>query len=970
MDPKVVAFGSFELDWGAYQLRRHGRVVALERIPLELLLLLVDRAGELCTREEIRFRIWGEGVFLDVESAINTAVRKVRRALNDRARNPRFIARVQGKGYRFVGSVNSQVGGHAKVLADVNFADADEATHRLMVGRERELTRLLEFFRRAKDGARQVVFVAGEIGIGKTTLARSFLGVLQAGRSAHIGHGQCIEQYGSAEPYMPVLEALTRLCRESGGRRFIAALRRAAPAWIAQMPRLGGAERPDHISQELSHSTTQQRMLREMTEALEMIAAEQPLVLLFEDLHWSDPSTLELIALVARRTEPTRLLILGTYRPTELVGPDHPLSVLKAELKLHGQCEELRPELLNEKQVGLYLERRLAGYNKRPLADLTAVIYRRSEGNPLFMANLVGYVMAHGSAIDTGSIALPNNIREIILNSWGRLTLIEQRVLDAASVAGAEFSAATVAAALGLSLIEIERCCRRLASREQFLERQGPIRWPDGTTGAGFRFRHVLYQNVLYDSLTEGDRIELHRRIAERHEAAFGSNSGSIGVELAHHFQQAGNDQKAVYFLQQAAERAVERAAYAEATDMITTALSLLDTLPDEDMRNRTELALRGVEGTLGFVVYGASSNQRERAIRRMGELADHLGAPHEIISAQIHLSILYFTRGEAEHGLEIAGKMLALAREVRDIELMAEAQFWYAALAYSSGKLEEAATVFEEAFKASAQLERRTFALGARGDIVILSQLAPTLHLLGRADDAVGIAKEGLRRARESRHAFSLAMALCLAGGWLALDRHDPEAVITITEELIALSDRNGFAEWLPWGRFMRGWALSELGKVREGLDEMGAGLDGFTRLGGVPRLPYLTSLRAWATVKLGRVEEALPVLDEISAKVNGEQADRAEIWRVRGEMKLRRSRIEVEDVEQCFRTAQEIARGQSSKWWELRATTSLARLLRDTGRRDEARTLLTEIYGWFTGGFDTKDLKEAKALLDELRA
>src|SRR5215472_1701727 len=228
-----------------------------------------------------------------------------------------------------------------------------------MVGRDAELARLREWFAQVKSGKRRVVFVAGEPGIGKTTLVGVCFSSLARDGEVWIGHGQCVEQYGAGEPYMPVLEALTRLCREPGGKQLIKILHRLAPAWLAQMPTLVGAEDRTRLLGQ-AQGTTQQRMLREITEALECMAVERPLVLLLEDLHWSDLSTLQFIAAIARRTETARLLLLGTYRPIVMLANDHPLRTTKQELELHGFCEELPLKLLGEADIAAYLAQRLS----------------------------------------------------------------------------------------------------------------------------------------------------------------------------------------------------------------------------------------------------------------------------------------------------------------------------------------------------------------------------------------------------------------------------------------------------------------------------------------------------------------------------------------------------------------------------------------------------------------------------------
>jgi predicted ATPase len=396
----------------------------------------------------------------------------------------------------------------------------------LMVGREGELAQLREWFASVRQRERRVVFIAGEAGIGKSTFVRAFLASAEKDGAARIARGQCVEQYGAGEPYMPMLEALTQLGRGAEGPRLLALLHRLAPAWLAQLPALLTVEERARIQGE-THGLTQQRMLREMVEALAALTAERPLVLLLENLHWSDASTLDLIAAIARRTEPAQLLVIGTYRPVEVLAGDHPLRALKQELELHGHCHELRLKLLSEAEVAVYLGLRFANESSQ-YGRLAPAIYQRTDGNALFMVNVVDYLVAQGPLLDTSKIEAPRNIRQMIERNLDRLDAEEQAVLQGASVVGAEFAAAAVAAALERPVSEIEACCTRLSRHEQFVAASGMSEWPDGTVASKVRFLHALYREVLYDRVPPGQRIELHRRIAAREETAYGERASEI----------------------------------------------------------------------------------------------------------------------------------------------------------------------------------------------------------------------------------------------------------------------------------------------------------------------------------------------------------------------------------------------------------------------------------------------------------
>jgi tetratricopeptide (TPR) repeat protein len=353
-----------------------------------------------------------------------------------------------------------------------------------------------------------------------------------------------------------------------------------------------------------------------------------------------------------------------------------------------------------------------------------------------------------------------------------------------------------------------------------------------------------------------------------------------------------------------------------------------------------------------------------------MCELSENIGEGNEFVRALSYLSTLYYTQGESARALELASRCLTLGNAVRDNALLADLHYHAGMAAWRCGGFLESVSYFEDAL---AQARTTNCSISPQWDLLYQSVIPPNcaddLQMLGRLSEAAKLAEDGLRHARRSRHLLSLAGALAI-GGYFALDRKQPNICLARCEEIIALSEENGFAEWLPWGRFMHGWALFELGQVAQGLMEMEAGLIGFNKLGGVPRLQYLIAVRAEAIARIGRADEALQITNQALAQIErtGDTAEHAEVLRLKGEVLLMRDRSTMAEAEQCFRCALEVARAQRAKWWELRSSVSLARLLRDTNRRGEARTMLAGTYNWFTEGFELPDLKEAKQLLEEL--
>ncbi|MCI0372348.1 MAG: AAA family ATPase, partial [candidate division NC10 bacterium] len=352
-------------------------------------------------------------------------------------------------------------------------------------------------FAHVRHGRRQIVFVTGDAGIGKTTLVEAFVHQLGAEAGLWVGRGQCIEHYGTGEAYLPVLEALGRLGRMSDGAPLVACLRQYAPLWLMHLPALLPLETRATV-QHQGQGMTRERMVRELAEALEALTVERPVLLVLEDLHWSDPSTVEALALLTRRRETARLLVLGTYRPADLIIHNHPLKRVKQELVMHGHCTEVPLGGLRQEAVAAYLAQRQAAPEGRE--DLAAFVYRRTEGHPLFMVQVVDYLVQQGISLTSAppaadraelllrNLEVPQGLRGLIDAQIEQLVSTEQEVLQIGSVAGVEFAVASIAATLPASQDVVEAVCDRLARCGQFLEERGLAEWPDGTISGRYGF--------------------------------------------------------------------------------------------------------------------------------------------------------------------------------------------------------------------------------------------------------------------------------------------------------------------------------------------------------------------------------------------------------------------------------------------------------------------------------------------------
>ena len=586
-DSKQISLGPLRLDLVNECLWRGSASIALRPKAYAVLKHLMDRRGQLVTKQQLLEAVW-PGTYVG-DAVLKTTIRQLREALGDDAESPRYIQTAHRRGYRFVADVGDQgftaaqahapSGDEAAERASSSGASPQSAPHEIL-GRDSELSKLRALLHRALDGERQVVFVTGEAGIGKTTLVSALLDQATTIDRTRTARGQCLEQYGAGEAYLPVLEALSRLGRGPDSERVVACLRRFAPTWLLELPSLIGPQDSQSVANDHRGSVSRERMLREMAEAIEALAADSPLILALEDLHWSDYSTLDLIGYLARRRDPARLMMIGTYRPVEVILGDHPLKSAKRELQAHGLCHEIPLEYLSEGDVAAYLEVKLRGH--RLEKRLARLIHKRTEGNPLFMVNLVEYLideraivkddgewrLPHGlGAIESG---IPDNVRQLIEKQIERLGAEERTVLEGASVVGMECSSAAIAAGLAQPTEWIEERCEALV-RHRFLSPARLVELPDGTITPRYKFSHVLYLEVPYHLLPPMRRSQIHARIGARGEAIYQSRVGEIAAEVAMHFEQGGDQRRAVKYLLMAAENARHRSAQHEAEGLAPT---------------------------------------------------------------------------------------------------------------------------------------------------------------------------------------------------------------------------------------------------------------------------------------------------------------------------------------------------------------------------------------------------------------
>ena len=606
--------------------------------------------------------------------------------------------------------------------------------------------------------------------------------------------------------------------------------------------------------------------------------------------------------------------------------------------------------------------------------------------------------------VEATGAGVPQNLRSMIEKQLDRLSPEEQRLLEVASVAGVEFSAVVVAAALGIEVEQIEEWCEELARRQLFLRPTRSGMWPDGTLDVRYEFLHALYQNVLYERVTMTRRQRLHQRIGERQEEGYGEQAREIAAELALHFERSRDHRRAVRYLGQAGQNASARSAHREAINHLTTALELLKTLPDTSERTQQELTLQIALGLALMATRGIAAPEVEQAYARARELCRQVGETPQLFPVLVGLFRFYLVRAELQTALELGKQCLSLAQKVQDPALLLEAHMALGPPLLFLGELASARKHTERgiALYDSRRHRSHAFLYALDPGAICLSIAALSLWCLGYPHQARQRSHEALALAQELTHPLSQAFTLFVAA-MLRQFRREGQAAKEWAEAVMALSSEQGFQQWLVQGTIVWGAALAEQGQEEEGVAQIRQGLTTHQAMGAGLWRPCYLALLAEVYRKEGQAEEGLTALTEALAVVErtGERWYEAELYRLYGELSLRAGEtangrtgeksevapspdlpVALSSPEACFHKAIEIARRQSAKSLELRAVMSLVRLQQQQvqehasrsthhetrARLAEAHNMLSEVYTWFTEGFDTKDLQEAKALLEKL--
>lgn len=959
---RVLSFSPYRLDLEEDRLWRANEEVALKPRSFALLRYLATHPRRLIGKAELEAAVW-EGARVS-PATMRSALRELRDVLGEGG-DAEWIETVRGRGYRFVAEIDG--------AAATPHAAPSASSLPKLVGREPALRRLREWRSDALAARRRLAFVNGEPGIGKTALMDAFLAEL--GRDEILcGRGQCISRHGDREPYRPILEALASLCRQPAGRACLDYLRRHAPTWLVEMP---GLIEPEELRrlEASAFRVNQDRMLRELADALAAICDDHVVVLVLEDLHWSDGATLDVLELLARRTEPARLLILGTHRPA---GPKDPgggasrLAEMRAELHLHGLCADLSLEGLAPDEVTAYLSDRFP--ETRALDRLSAFVFERSEGNPLFMVSYADELAQSGalageSGVELESLGIPFGLREMVEHQIEQLSPEERRALDGASVAGVDFDVEVTATAF-------EELCPELDEHVGRIERERGLLRPDRP--GRLRFAHALYQEVLYERLPIRRKKQMHLELGLALERYGGAGTRPLAAELSMHFERGGDVVRHVRYGLLAADAAIQRSAHHEAAEILRATRPALARLPDTNERPSLGVELLAKLANCLSITKGYTDPEVGETFRlayeRSSALASHTP---EIMTALAGLCGFYTIR--AEHGTahEIGLQQMALADRSDDPFDLVAASVSLSASLFSTGRYDEAIPVLEAGIAAYDPAIHRPGLTPPPNDqgVQAMAQLAVVLATVGRIDDARRRSEEAAALARDLDHVPSLALAHFYSmlvyhglGEW--------DTAAGIAAECLELSLENGLPYYIPASMIISGSTLVRKGDAAAGLDSIEQGVALFRGVGAELGVPHYLALLGEARGETGDIDGGLACVREGLEMVERtrEVSGEAELYFAEGHvLSLRHGTARADDeagaaIETSFQKGVDSAARWRAPTTGLRPAVRLARMWREVGRDGDAKRLLASSCEGFDDSHETPLLGEAMELLASL--
>ncbi|MDA2919111.1 AAA family ATPase [Desulfobacterota bacterium AH_259_B03_O07] len=838
-----------------------------------------------------------------------------------------------------------------------------------LVGREQEVQLLLERWEQVKEGMGQVVFLSGEAGIGKSRLLQVLTERL--GKETHTRiENRCSSYYQNSSLY-PVIDhfhRLLRFAREDSSKEKLGKLEQALGQYgfpleemVPIFATLLSLPIPDNYPPlNLTPQRLKQKTFEALLSWLLKEADQNPVLRIVEDLHWVDPSTLEYLGLLIEQVPTVRVFTLLTFRP-DFIPP----------WAMRSHMTQITLSRLSNKQIQSMVDT-ISGGKALP-DEVAEQLVAKTDGIPLFVEELTKMVLESDLLMeDNGqyklvgslpSLAIPTTLQDSLMARLDRLDVVKE-VAQLGATLGREFTYELLQAISPVDEETLQRELSKLVEAEILYQRGIHPK-------ARYFFKHALIQEAAYESLLRSKRHTYHQKIAEVLENRFPETFETQPELLAHHYTVGGLMDKAIPLWHKAGQRAIERSAHVEAISHLNKGLELLETLPDTPQQIQQELTLQITLSVPMTVTKGYAAPEVGRVFTRARELCLQAGETTKDVPVLRGLAQFYRVKAELKTARELAEELLTLAQSLQNSSFLLEAHLALGEILFWLGDPSTALDHVKQGFTLYSPQEHRSHAFVYVQDpgMSCCGYSAWTMWLMGYPDQALTKSNEAMTLAQQQSHPYSLAIAHVFSS-WLHQFRRESKLTLERADKLIEISAEQGFPQWLPLGNIMRGWALIDRGEERNGIEDLRGGIAARRARGSEIARTFFLALLADAYRKVGKAEEGITLLAEAidTADKNGERFYQAELYRLKGEQMLALAPDNQAEAETSFRKAIDIASQQSAKSLELRATTSLSRVLKNKGKKDEARQMLAEIYEWFTEGFETTDLKEAKSLLEEL--
>ena len=840
-----IRFGDFEFNSLSGKLFLDGHCVKIQPQPLRVLAVLLERPGEIVSREQLRTRVWGDATFVEFDQGLNYCIRQIRVALSDGASKPLYIETLPKQGYRFIGRVTmaaeKDVSSASKVLEGRPVESRprrEEREPEPVFGRERELSKLGELLQSAVDGAGRVALVTGEPGIGKTSLAASFIyAARKRNPNLLLVRGACVEQYGAGEPYLVFLDALGSLLRDPGGESWVALLRRFAPTWCLQFPAEFSSDAMEQLHRE-AIGATKDRMVRELADTFAAATVESPILLFLEDVHWIDPASVDMLRQLAERASGQRLMILATARPEDIERENPTLKKCYTEMHARGVCDEIALAALKAPDVAAYLNAHYSPNEFPP--ELVVLIHSKSEGHPLFATGAIQILAERGDIVrDNGAWRLkqplvqieldaPVSMRSVIEKKVSLLNDGQRQALVYASIEGEEFTSTVLAALLEADDLELEDRLHTIEAVHRLIRVEGEEELPDGSAATRYRFTHALYQYYLYDQILSKRRVLLHLRAGQTLERIYSGQHGRVAGALATHFERGRDFSMALTYLIQAGDTALSRYATAEALGHFTHGLDLIDKLPPEERLEGRSILLH--KRAQAYMSAGRLKDAKTEyaamleVCRAAGDLENECRALIGITTAAHNLRELVDVE---RYGREA----MALAERTANPALVADAGLQWAIYLGVNGRLPEAQTHWDRCIP----LARSS---------------------ANRAALASGLTYQGVKHFWESEYAIAEATQLEAAG--------------------LAAEIRDGF--YLPLALFYLGLTRANRGRFSDAMASLDEALDLAKRNNNAVALSRVPNGCGWVWREIGDLGKAIQFNDgsaELSHRLKAAEAE-----------------------------------------------------------------------------------------------